>query len=260
MIKAIPIFCALLMAAGVGAQQTVPIKGAVGNCVIANISPEKAKETALFNAKLDALRKAGIAENLIVDVTQMGEIFLETSNLEIGGGITGFDLVSDNIRFIEQGGAKVLVAEVVINATVMKYTHANDPSFRVQVQGVRSAYREKETLTFSVTPYQDGYLRIFLFEEDGAGDQLYPDKEKEPDVMFRKDKTMRFPLNGQYYYRLEKSDKNKAKEINRILFLFLKDNVHFTGNHISLQAVSNWKATISPDRRTQVFTEFAIER
>ncbi|MDR1556125.1 MAG: DUF4384 domain-containing protein [Tannerellaceae bacterium] len=260
MMKAIYFVCALLLAMGAGAQQTVHIKNAVGTCVIANISPEKAKETALFNARLDALRKAGIAENLIVDITQMGEVFLETSNLEIGGSITGFDLVSDDVKFIEEGGAKVLIAEVVINATVIKYDKESDPSFRIQVQGIKSAYREKETLTFSVTPYQNGYLRIFLFEEDGTGDQLYPDKEKEPDMLLSKDGTIKFPLNGQYYYRLEKSDRTKAKEINRILFLFLKDDIHFAENHISLQAVSNWKAKISPDRRTQVFTEFAIER
>lgn len=260
MMKVLHLLCALSLTISVGAQQTIRIKNAVGTCVIANISPEKAKETALFNAKLDALRKAGIAENIIVDITQMGEVFLETSNLEIGGGITDFDFVGDDIKLLEEGGAKLLVAEVVINATVIKYDKESDPSFRIQVKGIKSAYREKETLTFSVTPYQNGYLRIFLFEEDGTGEQLYPDKEKEPDMLFSKDGTIKFPLNSQYYYRLEKSDKTKTREVNRILFLFFKDEIHFAENRITLQAVSNWKTKISPDRRTQVFTEFAIEK
>jgi hypothetical protein len=258
--KAIPLLLALLPAFGAGAQQTVHVKGATGSCVVANISPEKARETALFNAKLDALRKAGVAENLVLDVTQMNEVYLESSNIETGGGITGFEITADSLRFDRQGAIRVLVAEVTISATVMKYAKAADPAFRIRVQGIRSAYREKETLTFSVTPYQDGYLRIFLFEEDGTGDQLYPDREKEPDTLFPKDKTARFPLNGHYYYQLLKADKNKAREVNRILFLFLKDNIHFTGNHVSLQDVANWKARISPDRRTQVFSEFVIER
>jgi hypothetical protein len=259
--RALSILCFILLTAtGAAAQETEHIKGARGTCIIANISPEQAQETALFNAKIAALMKAKVLERVTAENLQMDEIFLEMSNIEIGGGITEFEIVSRDVRFITEGGIRALVAEVVINATVMKYSRSHDPSFLIQVDGIRSAYHEKETLSFSVTPRQDGYLRIFLFEEDGTGAQLYPDREKEPDALFLKERTVRFPVNGQYYYRLEKSDRTKAKEINRILFLFLKDNVHFTDRHVSLQAVLNWKAGISPDRRTQKLAEFVIER
>jgi len=241
------------------AQQTIQVKNVVGTCIIANITPEKAKEIALFNAKIEALKLAGIPENVLAEITQMGEIFLETSNVEIGGGVTGYDIVSEDINIIQEGRSKVMVAEVVINANVIKYNKEKDLSFQIQVQGIKSAYRDKETLSFAVTPFQNGFLRIFLFEEDGTGEQLYPDKDLEPDMLFSQNGTIRFPVNNHYYYVLEKTDKTKIKETNRILFVFLKDNVRFTENHITWQSVSNWTAKISPDRRTQLFREFTIE-
>ena len=242
------------------AQQNIQIKNAVGSCVIANISPEEAKQTALFNAKIEALRRAGIPENLLANVTQIGGIFIETSDAEIGGDITGYEIVRNDIKTSFDGNSKILTAEVVINADVVKYNRKKDPSFQIQVRGLKSVYKEKETLSFSVTPYQDGYLRIFLFEEDGTGAQLYPDEGVEPDVLFPKNGTITFPTNDHYYYVLEKTDRTKSKEINRILFLFLKDDTRFAGNDITLQSVLNWRAGISPDKRTQVFREFTIER
>ena len=242
------------------AQQYFKVNNVSGSCVIANISPEKAKENALFNAKIEALRQAGIPENLLAEITQMGEIFIETSNIEIGGGITEYEIVSDEIRIAQEGKSRILISEVVINAKVVKYNKESDPSFQIKVQALKSVYKEQETLYFDVTAYQNGYLRIFLFEEDGTGTQIYPDKAIEPDMLFMKNNTIKFPINDHYYYVVEKTDKTKNKEINRILFLFLKDNINFTEDYINLQSILNWKAGISPDKRTQVFREFTIEQ
>ena len=242
------------------AQQYIKVNNVSGSCVIANISPEIAKENALFNAKIEALRKAGIPENLLAEITQMGEIFIETSNIEIGGGITEYEIVSDDIRIAQEKKSQVLIAEVVINAKVIKYNKESDPSFQIKVQGLKSVYKEQENLYFDVTAYQNGYLRIFHFEEDGTGTQIYPDKAIEPDMLFQKNDIIRFPINDHYNYELVKTDKTKKKEINRILFLFLKENINFTEDYINLQSVLNWKAGISPDKRTQVFREFIIEQ
>jgi len=242
------------------AQQHIRIKNAVGTCVIANISPERAKENALFSAKIEALRRAGIPENLLANVTQIGDVFVEASDAEIGGDIAGYEIISDNIKTTIDGRSKILTAEVVINADVVKYNKKRDPSFQLQVQGIKNVYKEGQMLSFWVTPYQDGYLRIFLFEENGNGTQLYPDEEIEPDMLFVKNGTIKFPSNDRYYYVLSRTDKTKFREINRILFLFFKDNIRFAGDEITLQSVLNWKAGVSPDKRTQVFHEFTIER
>ena len=241
------------------AQQNISVKNATGSCFIANISPEQAMKEALFNAKVDALRQAGIPENMLANVTRMGETFLETSTAEIGGGVTGYEIVSDSIRIITpEGGKQILVVDIVINADVIKYDKEKDPAFQLQVRGVKKIYGDDEILSFSVTPYQDGYLRIFLFEEDGTGDQIYPDNKLEPNKLFLQEETIRFPMNDQYNYVL-KADKAKPKEICRMFFVFLKDNIHFTENKINLHSVSNWVAKISPDRRTQDFYEFILE-
>jgi len=246
---------------GGNAQQNIQVKNATGSCIIANISPEKAKEEALFNAKVDALRKAGIPENVLANVTKMGEFFLETSTAEIGGGVIGYDIVDEDIKIVTPEGerSKILIVEIIINANVIKYDKEKDPSFQLQVQGIKKVYGNNETLTFSVTPYQNGYLRIFFFDEDGLGEQIYPDKKLEPNELFLHDETINFPKNDQYYYVLKLTDKTKPKEINRMLFIFLKDNIHYTENKATMHSVLNWAAKISPDRRTQEFREFIIE-
>ncbi|GHT29809.1 hypothetical protein AGMMS49574_07590 [Bacteroidia bacterium] len=248
----------LLTIAAASAQESVQVKDATGSCVIANITPEKAKETALFNAKIEALRMAGIPEQLLSEITQAGEMFTEASVSNVGGDVTNYKVTSEDIEVMQQGKAKVMVYKVVINATVVKYDKKADPTFQLQVDGIKSAYKEKELLSFTVTPHQNGYLRIFLFEEDGSGEQIYPDGTREPDMIFTQDGTIKFPLDG--YYVLSKSDRTKAKEINSLLFLFFKDDIRFAESHITRQAVDSWKAKIPLDRRTQVFREFAIER
>jgi hypothetical protein len=258
--KALTVFLALLLAAtGANAQKTNSVKG-TGTCIVANISPEKARETALAEAMKNALENAGIIVKVSGGTTLVGGVYIETYSTEIEGGITKFNILSDNLRFIEQGGIRVLIAEVEIDATVMMYSRKNDPAFQVRVEGIHTTYRENETLAFSVTPFQDGYLRIFLFEEDGTGSQLFPDRDKEPDALFAKGKEVRFPRNGHYYYRLEKTDRTKNAEINYLLILFLKDDIHFNGNHVTLQDVLTWNAGIPPDRRIHRIDKFVIER
>ncbi|MDR1919945.1 MAG: DUF4384 domain-containing protein [Tannerellaceae bacterium] len=242
------------------AQTPIAVKEAKGECFIVNISPEKAKETALFYAKLDALKKAGIPEDITGMFNYNGEQFLEISNIEIGGNVTDFEIVSSDINVLQAGPSKIMVAEVLINASVLKYEKARDLSFQFKVQGIRDSYRENDNLSFSVTPYQNGYLRIFLFEEDGLGEQIYPDNLLEPDLLFSREGTINFPLNDAYRYQLVKTDRSKSKETNRMLFVYLKDNIRFIEKEVTLQVVLNWVAKISPERRTEMFYQFTINR
>jgi hypothetical protein len=198
-------------------------------------------------------------------ITKKWELDVANASACTGMSLFDFDLDGKNeivyrdptsLRIIDGSGTSAIV-----NATFSNIHSGAMREFPVVADIDNDGRAEIITTGHTSTlDAQNGYLRIFLFEEDGTGDQLYPDRDKEPDMLFSKDGTVKFPLNGQYYYRLEKSDKTKTREINRILFLFLKDDIRFSENRITLQAVSNWKARISPDRRTQVFTEFAIER
>jgi len=239
-------------------QDIIEIPKAVGTCIIANITPEQAMETALFNAKVDALRKAKILETVDVTNKDIDGIFVQLITNEIKGGVVGYEVVNEDIKIVGEGKSKILTYEVTINANVTKYSQERDPSFQFKTEGIKPSYKDEERVSFWVTPYQNGYLRIFLFEEDGTGQQVYPNDKFLPDRLLLQDETVRFPQNKRTL-TITKTDKTKSKEKNRILFLFLKDNVKFIGSNITLQSVSNWIAGISPDRRTEEFYSFTIE-
>lgn len=217
-------------------------------------------ELALFNAKLDALRKAKVSEK-VTSVTELigDDQYLEISDLEIGGDVIEFEILSRDLRTEAHGSFKIIMAEVIINAKVAKYTTSRDPEFQFKVDGVAPVYKENDNLSFAVTPYQSGYLRIFLFEDDGTGSIVYPD-EIEPDRLQAKDATVSFPLNDEYLYRLTKQDKAKSRENNRMLFVLLKNNVRYAEKEIGLHSVLNWLARIAPDKRTEKFYQFTVAR
>jgi hypothetical protein len=245
------------------AQSTIRVKEAKGECPIVNISPEKAKETALFYAKADALKKAGIPEYITAIETLLaddkgGQQFKAVSNIELGGSVINFEIMKDDIEVMQVGPSKIMVATVLINAEVLKYNKTRDPAFQFKVDGIEAYYKEKQNLEFLFTPYKQGYLRIFLFEEDESGAQIFPDEAIELDRVFIANKPIAFPTNGTYSYRLFRTDNKKAYEMNKIIFIFLKDDVQFLERDVTLQSVLNWIAKISPDQRTEMFYQFAI--
>ena len=241
-------------------SQTIPVKEAKGQWPVQNITPEKAMELALFNAKLDALRQAKVSETLRNFTELIGDDqYLEISDLEIGGDVTEFEILSQDLNTEAHGSFKIIMAEVIINAKVAKYTTSRDPEFQFKVDGIAPVYKENDNLSFTVTPYQNGYLRIFLFEDDGTGSIVYPD-EIEPDKLQAENVSISFPLNEEYLYRLTKNDKAKNRENNRMLFVFLKSNIRYTEKEIGLHSVLNWIARIAPDKRTEKFYQFTVTR
>jgi hypothetical protein len=239
--------------------QTIKVRNAKGEWPVQNITPEKARELALFNAKTDALKKAGIGEVVTgIDLSSDDE-FVRISNIEIGGDVTDFEIVSDDLKTMQFESFKIIVAEVVINAEVRKYNTAPDPEFQFKVEGINRNYKEHENLFFSITPYQNGYLRIFLFEDDGRGELIYPDN-LELDLLHTKDKAVDFPMNREYQYRLVGTDQTKSRENNRLLFVFLKNKIRFTEQDVNLHSVLHWLAKIEPDKRMTSFVQFSISK
>jgi hypothetical protein len=239
-------------------ENDIGIKGAKGECFITHISPEQAIERALIEAKFDALRKAGIGEAVNAIGTLIshggGQDYSEVTNIELGGEVIDFSIIRQDIEKTTE--LNMLTAIVEINATVRKYTKPRDPVFVIRTEGVDLKYEEGGNITFSVTPNRDGYLRIFVFE-DNTGELFYPNRY-EADRLFKAGETVHFPVARNMDYVLHKSDASREFENNLILFVFLKDDIPFLEKNINMHTFLNWLAKISPDRRTEVRKSFHL--
>ncbi|MDR2476038.1 MAG: DUF4384 domain-containing protein [Bacteroidales bacterium] len=243
----------------VGAQD-IKIDRATGEWSISNISPEQAYERALTEAKFEALRLAGIDESIneinSLYTTQQGQSYTGVSNIELGGEVVDFTILEKKIEQ-KQAGTDLLVARVAIKAVVRKYDKKRDPSFLLKVEGIEHAYRNGDKLSFFVTPYGDGFLKIFVFEHNNNGYLLYPN-EYEKNRLFQSNTKVKFPLSYGFDYQLEKIDATKISETNLLLFVYTKQDVPFFEKEINFHSVLNWIAKISPDNRVEVRSLYQI--
>lgn len=217
----ITIIFTLISSSALQAQERKVVVG-VGKVQISDdMSPAVARERALQEARLDALRKAGVAEYVSEssalfqesDQTKTDQLFSSIINVETRGEIAEYK-VSHEEKKTEYG---YWFQEVVIEAVVYLHTEKPDPSFRAEVKGVREIYYLNDNLTFEVYPSQDAYLRVFILNALHA-DQLFPNSwEKQHRITAGKSHS--FPISGNVDYILETE---KQKEVNYIFFLFSK--------------------------------------
>jgi hypothetical protein len=247
-----------------GAQNDdIKIKGAQGEWSISNITPEQAYDKALVEAKFEALRKAGIDESInainSLYSTNEGNDYTGISSIELGGEVIDFTIVDKKIEQRKAGGFDALIAKVTIDAVVRKYKKKRDSSFQIQVSGIERAYKEGDHLTFSFTPHNDGYLKIFAFEDDNSGYLLYPSKH-EKNKRFQAEVRIKFPVSKEFDYELAKVNPSKATENNLLIFIYTKNDIPFFEEDINYHSVLNWIAKISPDERVEVRNLFQIAK
>ena len=223
-------------------------------------TPITVKEKALNNAKINALNKAGIAEdissyNLLYTQTNNGDyrqIFDSQFQSEIKGAVKSYEIINENRGINEFGN---LFIEITINAKVIRYNKNSDPSFTSKIDGILPVYNNKSTLEFSLISSQNFYLTIFYINDDESG-LLYPNSQEES-KLFNAEKIYNFPYNS--YYDLETK---KKEEINRLIFVFTKEDYKFItqdfDGYASRNEIFEWIYSISPDRRTMNYHSLRI--
>lgn len=252
-----------------GQEVTKKIENATGRQIIAgSISEDEARIKAIANAKVDALKKAGVTEHIqsyeMLYKSEIGnnfdEVFMSDMFSEIRGAVRSYDDVK-----IEKGidEFKNFYVEAIINADVVLYSTGKDPAFQVNIDGIKQGYQNGEFLRYSVTPTQDCYLNIFNLYQNNAS-LIYPN-QYEKSRLFKADEKVTFPLSNLIDgYTLEKS--TPQPETNKLVFVFTKDNIPYIkyrlnqeGDQItSFEDVSAWLFSISPDRRVNYFIQFVI--
>jgi hypothetical protein len=251
------------------AQDITLVKNATGRQIIAgSISEEQARLKAVAQAKIDALRKAGVTEHiqsyemLYKNETnnKFDEVFMSDMLSEIRGAVRKYEIVKIDKGIDEYQNFYV---EATINAEVILYNTGKDPAFQVSIDGIKQGYQSGEKMKYSVTPTQDCYLNIFNLYENNAS-LIYPN-QYEKSRLFKAGETVTFPLSDLIDgYTLEKSTSEPEK--NKLVFVFTKDDIPYInfklnqeGDQItSFEDISAWLFSISPDRRVNYFVQFVI--
>jgi len=217
---------------------------------------------ALREAKLDAVKKAGVYEHIFSHT----EIFTSEEKQIFRMYERGVDLLTleatvsydpKDLSFKEkiENGECCVTAEIR-NAKV--WEEKRDRDFTFAIKGFPTICEEGSRLSFRVTPAQDCYIRIFFFDISGVTDStamLFP-YEASDDIMLGAGQTIVFPPSDpqfvrgtKYVWRARKDDSGKEGEEVAILIAAFKDDVKAPEDK-SWNSVVEWIHSIPSDRRT----------
>jgi hypothetical protein len=257
-------------------QKVITIKNIKGSYTLppkSDISLKTAFEKAVNEAKLEALRKAGVAENIassdILTTNQTGDNFKQDMNsilsVELSGAILNDTVIEQKTTNDKFGN---IVVDVVINADVIKYEHLSDPAFDFKVEGLKEYFENNNLMKFSFLPQADGYLKIFNVN-DAENFLMYPYKDNENaqlsdelNYQFKSSQALQFPLNKNMGNPATKEEgymlyTELARENNYLIFVYTKENIAFIEKP-TYKNILSWIYKITPDKRKVQFFDFVI--
>lgn len=258
-------FLALLLVFQVSAQKQVKVSGIKGTAFITgDVSPNQAKLIALNDAKINALKAAGIGENIksyqllfsSQEKNEFSQFFSSDIQSEIQGAVSSYEVTN---QATVTKSDDVLNIEVTIDATVIKYETKPDNTFDAYIEGLKAVYNNHDKLTFTVKTTQVCYLTIFSITDVDAT-MMYPNFYEKQN-QFDSINVYHFPL-GQVDYELE--TELKEKESNRLIFVFTKTAVPFIKMNkdqvTTNEAIFNWIYSIMPDQRKVEYRSLVIQK
>lgn len=198
--------------------------------VSSDITLAQARENALNQAKIEALRQAGVPEyvyssNILFRKEELNDnqdVFQSLTSVDISGEIMEYSISKEDKTV--NSNNEILV-QTWINATVIIHKHDKDPGFKVDVTGIRENYLSSEALTFTVKPWKEGYLTMFIMSEKECS-KLYPN-DYEPQELLKEKIEYAFPKSKLIDYEFFT---NQKIEINYLLLLYTKQEIPFMAN------------------------------
>lgn len=220
-----------------------------------DITGREATERAREDAKRKAIEQiCGSRMNIWdqVEISTAGETFNSTAINQIDGEIVDFEIIEEGNRQSDIRSAET-VFYCIANVRIKRGVDP-DPNFTAAIEGLRSMYFAGENLEFTITPYRDCFLKIFLFEDSQTGYQLYPNDYDKTALITANCKTV-FPKNVDF--TITKSSVRDT-ETNRLVFVFTKQERPFYHATTSRQEIERWMALIPNDEKYIVFTAIDI--
>jgi len=225
------------------------IKGVVAVAVGgATQTPEQVKQKAIDNAKVEALKKAGIEENInsysdyfrSESDNTMGELFTSDVLSNIRGSVKDIEVLEAKMGFTPEGQIQ---CTVTLNCTVVKYNTEKDLTFDAYVDGIKMVYKEGDGLEFKIKPTANCYVRAFMFTPNSAF-ILLPNQIEQPFMMIANTEYS-YPYNAKIY---ELDAGGGKRELNRLVLVLVKKDIPYTGE-VDYKAITDWIMTIPPDER-----------
>ena len=247
------------------AQQKSKVTNIKGtSLIVGDVSPNQAKIEALNDAKINALKKAGIVENInsnqLLFTSQKqndySQFFTSVIQSEMQGAIESYEIKSERINCLNDNE---IIYEASIDATVIKYDSKPDVSFDANIEGIKSVYNNDEKLSFDVTTTQTSYLTIFNITDKEAF-VIYPNLYE---------KQMKLTQTSSYKFPIEKIDYTlhtdlKIQETNRLIFVFTKKSIQFIkmdkDQNTTNENIFSWIYSITPDQRKIEYFTLSIQK
>ncbi|HEV8513357.1 MAG TPA: DUF4384 domain-containing protein [Cyclobacteriaceae bacterium] len=238
--------------------QVKAVSNAQGIAEIVNISPEQARSKAIDEAKLDALHKAGVQEwiqsfdylDKREEHNKFTEFFHSVTSVQTMGNVVSWKLKREQKRIDELNNH--LIYEVLIDAEVKLYQTKPDLEFQISVNGIQPLYHSSQKMQFEILPNKDGYLSVFIIDQQQAVTQLFPN-EKEKENKLTATTSYRFPLSPHFDYEVFTDLK---EEQNYIFFLYTRQSIPFHGT--SFDSLIEYIYAIEPQERFLSMDKFRI--
>lgn len=244
-------FALMFVVTNLAAQEPsnrIPIKNVYGSATGSESETlAEIRQRAMNEAKITALREAGIHENIQAYTSYFQsennldyqELFASNIFTDIRGAVTGVEVVRTHKAFTPEDHLQV---EVWIDCTVLRYDTRRDLSFVFDAGGVKKIYHHQDPLSFRVRPHKNGYLRAFVFTGEEAF-QVFPNAH-ESSFLLQAGEEYHFPRNSRLILETE-----KPQEPHRMALVFLKEDIPYSGES-SYQSILDWIFTIPPDQRS----------
>lgn len=238
----------VLAAFSVHAQKRHELKSVKGEWVVSNdITLPQAREKAINEAKLEALRMAGVPEYIgqsnISYTAQTGagfkDLFESIVTLDVYGEIAEYKIAKEEKKFNDVGN---IIYDVWIDATVIVHKDAKDSGFGADISGIRSAYTSPDDLLFQIKPWKDAYMHVFLIAE-GEGTLLYPSRYEQSHQLIA-GKSYSFPSKG---YKYEVTTERET-EVNYVLIFLTKTYIPFKADG-NLNDILRYISGVNPGQK-----------
>lgn len=244
------------------AQKVTKVKNAVGRWEVSgNLSMDEAEERAFLEAKKEALRKAGVMENVwsvFGQITQEnGEEFQEAYSQMSTVAISGLVNVTRKEADVAWDAASKRLFKVVTIDAQVKKGEEEDRSYILEVKGIEPVYKESENFSCSFKLYgADSYIKFFWFDASG-GALLYPN-DFEKSQLFKTGEVYHFPISNQLDYAMEKVNKNASQEKVNLMIVATKTDIPFTGQ-VNYPNLLKWIYTIPVNQRCTFYQMILIK-
>jgi len=212
---------------------------------------EQVKQKAINDAKINALKKAGVEENINAYTdyfrsetdNKMEELFTSDILSSINGTVKDVDVIEAKFGATPEGQMKY---DVRINCTVITYKTETDAKFSAWIENIKKIYKVGEGASFTVKPTKDCYIRAFVFCNESY--ILLPNVV-EPSKLLNAQTVYTFPDEKVVEnYEMTIEDEKLDRETNRLVILLLKEDIYFTGK-VNYKEITDWIMSIPPDER-----------